>query len=133
MPPAYVEAFVAQGIPNPPAAEERVLQVQLVNAPHQDQIPLRCGRRPVVLARARELQNLALPLQRQLVATVDHHFALASSMRPSATDKKSFSKVSCPIFACMSLIVGPVSFLAPRAKTASACSANCCFQARIWL
>ncbi|MEW5745469.1 MAG: hypothetical protein AB1805_08570, partial [Nitrospirota bacterium] len=36
-------------------------------------------------------------------------FALGSAMRPSATDKKSFSIVSCPILACSSFTLGPVS------------------------
>jgi len=44
--------------------------------------------------------QIGLPGQRQFVAAVDHRFALSRSALPSAPDKKSFSSVSSPIFAC---------------------------------
>src|SRR5882724_7863540 len=66
----------------------------------------------------------------------DHRFALASPTRPSATSKKSTSSASCPILACISLVLGPCSgprFSAGDMNTPIAPSSNCVFHCVIWL
>src|SRR5208337_824159 len=45
-------------------------------------------------------QHCRLTSQRQLVLSVDHRLALGWPTLPSAADKKSFSRVNSPIFAC---------------------------------
>src|SRR6266542_1927156 len=66
---------------------------------------------------------------------VDHFFALAPSMRPSAPAKKSFSKANSPIFACMSFTLGPWDsrFSAGVRNTPIAPSSSCAFHCTIWL
>ena len=52
-------------------------------------------------AAAADPQLARLPRHRQHVRTVDHRFALGNSPAlPSAPDKKSFTSVNSPIFAC---------------------------------
>src|SRR3954453_5340529 len=84
-----------------------MIEVQFVDAPHQIQIGLWRRPRQVVHRGARELQQLRLPRNGKDVFGIDHRFALASSIRPSATAKKSFSIASWPIFACRSFTLGP--------------------------
>src|SRR5271169_1237511 len=64
---------------------------------------------------------------------VDHLFALGSAMRPSATDKKSFSIANCPILPCNSLTSGPDASCLSLANTSSALSNSCFFHSVIWL
>src|SRR3954469_16736895 len=84
-----------------------MIEVQFVDAPHQIQIGLWRRPRQVVHRGARELQQLRLPRNGKDVFGIDHRFALASSIRPSATAKKSVSIASWPIFACRSFTLGP--------------------------
>src|SRR3954454_2034303 len=66
--------------------------------------------------------------------TVDHRFALSRPALLSAPDKKSFSSVSSPIFACSSFrsTGGTASVAGPDPKTPAAPSCSCAFQAVIW-
>src|SRR5262249_61102095 len=100
-------ALLAQQIAQHAATGERMIQVQFVDPTHKCQVGRRCRSRHVVHRGAREPQKLRLASNRKSVLGIDHRFALASSIRPSAMDKKSFSMVSCPIFACRSLMLGP--------------------------
>jgi hypothetical protein len=63
------------------------------------------------------------------VLGIDHRFALASSIRPSATAKKSFSIASCPIFACRSFTLGP-TLLPARGKYLSGFAEKLCLPLR---
>ena len=58
--------------------------------------------------------------------------SVASAMRPSATDKKSFSIDSWPIFAWRSLTLGPWSVGRSLLNTSAAFSKSCFFQSVIW-
>jgi hypothetical protein len=51
------------------------------------------------------------------VLSVNHRLALASSIRPSALAKKSFSIANWPILACRSLTLGPFTALRSAAGT----------------
>ncbi len=73
--------------------------MQLVDPPHQRQRRLGDRRRLVIGGRAGQLQELALPHNRQGMRAVDHRFALSKPALMSAPSKKSFSSASCPIFA----------------------------------
>src|SRR4051795_13476697 len=66
--------------------------------------------------------------------TVDHRLALSRPALLSAPDKKSFSSVSSPIFACSSFrsTGGTASVAGPDPKTPAAPSCSCAFQAVIW-
>jgi hypothetical protein len=90
----HQDAFAIEQVAQQPAAGERMLQVQLVHPAHQRQIPVRGWLRLIVDRRARQTQQLRLAHDRQLVRRVDHRFALASPMRPSAPAKKSFSNAN---------------------------------------
>ena len=81
--------------------------MQLIDAAHEREIGLQAlpaaGNTPM-----RETAPAArLARNGKGVLRIDHRFALASSIRPSATAKKSFSIASCPIFACRSFRLGP--------------------------
>ena len=95
----HVMASCPQLIADLPAAVERVRQMDLVDLTHQLPILRAQRNRPVVDARPAQIQKLALPGHGKIIRPVDHFFALGSPMRPSATDKKSFSIDSCPILA----------------------------------
>src|SRR3954447_25039559 len=66
--------------------------------------------------------------------TVDHRLALRQPALLSAPNKKSFSSVSSPIFACSSFrsTGGTASVAGPDPKTPAAPSCSCAFQAVIW-
>src|SRR5262245_2357453 len=106
-----------------------MVQVQFVDPTHERQIARRRRSRHVIHRSAREPQKLCLTSDRKSVLGIDHRFALASSIRPSAMDKKSFSMASCPIFACRSLTLGPWAFCfsAALANTWATCSRSCAF------
>src|SRR5260370_5339529 len=126
-------AVLPQQIAEHPRPGKRVLQVQLVYPPHQGEVHRRAWLRSVVHRRARQLQQLRLAHDRQIVSTVDHRFALASPMRPSAPDKKSFSSANCPILACSVLRSRPCSrFSAAVANTSAARCSNSVFHLVIW-
>ena len=57
---ANVVARVVQCIAYAPAAIERVLEVDIIDRPHQPEIPFRDRYRLVVLAGTRQLENPAL-------------------------------------------------------------------------
>jgi hypothetical protein len=73
--------------------------MQLVDASHQLEIGIRDPDRPVVQRGPRQVQQLRLSRQAQLVLGVDRRFALDPGIRPSAPDKKSISCACWPIFA----------------------------------
>jgi hypothetical protein len=97
--PADHHTLATQQIAQHPAAGKWVIQVQRINPPHDRK--LRRRHRPwliVELAPA-EPQQRRLARQRQVMAAVDHRFALSSPALLSAPAKKSFSSVSSPILA----------------------------------
>src|ERR1700677_867843 len=102
MPAADLVSLVLQLSGELPSPVERPLQMQLVQNPHQRQIPLRQAPRHVVNARPTQIQELRLPLHRYLTVPLDHRFALRPGNFPSAPSKNEFSIVSSPIFACSS-------------------------------
>src|SRR6476469_9599627 len=82
-----------------PASVNRMLQMQLVQAPHQPEIVLRLRARLVVEAAAGDAQDLALVPDAQLRAWIDELPPLF--YRPSCLDfflSQSRSTVSSPIF-----------------------------------
>ena len=94
-----------------PAAVERILQVQLVDAPHQRQRLRALAHWSVVERRPAQFQQSALPGQAQTsVLPFDHQHALGPAQCPSPRDKKSRSTVSSPILACKSCMVASWSF-----------------------
>src|SRR5487761_350239 len=106
--------------------------MQLVDPAHDRQIGGRHRARLVIQAATAQPQQLRLPDQRQLMAPVDHRFALNSPALPSAPDKKSFSNVSSPIFACSVFrsTLGGLSLAAPpEPNNPNAPSSSCAFQA----
>jgi hypothetical protein len=90
-----------------PAARERVVEVQLVDPPHDRQIGGRRRTRIVIQATA-DPQQFGRSAQCQPVSAVDHRFALGNPALPSAADKKSLSSVSSPSFACSVFRSAPV-------------------------
>jgi len=73
--------------------------VQTVDLAHQLEIGSRSRHFDVVNGTPGYLQQFSLTRKRQGVVAIDHRLALASSMRPSARSKKSFSNASWPILA----------------------------------
>jgi hypothetical protein len=98
--PADRHSLAAQQVTQHPAARERIVQMQGVNPSHDRKVRRRHRPGRVVEIAATELQQVSLPEQRQIVAAIDHRFALSRPALPSAPDKKSFSSVSSPILAC---------------------------------
>jgi hypothetical protein len=70
---------------------ERQLQVQLIDPPHQHQIPMRLRSRRVVHARATEIEKLSLALHRHLRTPINHRLPLRPGNFPSAPSKRSLS------------------------------------------
>jgi len=69
------------------------------------------------------------------VVAVDHRFALNKPALPSAPDKKSFSSVNSPIFACSiftSTAVAASLAAELDPNTSAAPSSRCAFHAVIW-
>jgi hypothetical protein len=73
--------------------------MDLVNLAYQFSIGLTQRNRFIVDSGSVQIQNLALPRDRQSVFFINYRLALAPSMRPSAMDEKSFSIDSWPILA----------------------------------
>src|SRR3982751_4137842 len=112
-----------------------MLEVRLVNPPHERKLGRRHRSRLVIHAAAAQTQQLRLPHQRQRVPAVDHRFALSSPALPSAPDKKSFSSVSSPILACnvfTSTAGADALPAAPAPNTPAAPSVSCAFYPVIW-
>src|SRR5690348_16396806 len=110
-----------------------MLEVQLVNPPHDRKLGRRHRARLVIHAAAAQTPQLRLPHQRQRVTAVDHRFALSSPALPSAPDKKSFSSVSSPILACNVFTSTAGAVAPPEApNTSAAPPTSCAFQAVIW-
>ena len=129
------DALAAQQVAQHPAARERVVEMQLVDPPHDRKIRRRYRTGPVVEAAAAQLQKLCLPRQRERMLAVDHRLALSMPALPSAPAKKSFSSASSPIFACSAFksTAGAASGCAPPApNTPAAPSRSCAFQLVIW-
>src|SRR3954452_6375957 len=100
MPAADVDPLLGEKIPQHPAARERELQMQFVDPAHDGQIGRRHRSGPVVDATTADPKRLGLLGDRQIMAAVDHRFALSRPALLSAPDKKSFVSVSSPILAC---------------------------------
>ena len=133
--PAHLMAFGHQHSPEHPAAGERVVEVQLVDPAHEREIG--GGRRPrqVVDAASADPERLRLAADAEAVGAVDHRFALANRPAlPSAPDKKSFSSVSSPIFACsvFTSTTGAASVFAAPPNTPEAPSRSCVRHWAIW-
>ena len=80
------------------------LQMQSIDTLHQIKIAIRDRSRHGIDRGTGHPQCLGLAGNRQWVGPVDHRFALSSPALVSAPSKKSFSKVSSPIFACSALM-----------------------------
>src|SRR4051794_8560284 len=102
--PADLEALRRQQVTQHPAACERILEMQLIHAPHDGKIGVRDGPRLVIDAALADTQQLRLLRDRQIVGTIDHRLGLSKPALPSAPSKKSFSNVNSPIFAWRDLI-----------------------------
>src|SRR5690606_37908463 len=103
MTPANMHVLLPEHIAQHPGAGKRILQVQLVDAMHQGQVPLTDWTRLVIHTATAQPQQLGLSSDRQRMGRVDHFFALSNPALVSALSKKSFSSVSSPILACSTL------------------------------
>ena len=83
-----------------PRAHEGMLQMQLIEPPHQRQSGSADGLRHVVHGPPAETQQLGLARYWQLMLSVDHGFAPSNPALLSAPAKKSNSSACCPILAC---------------------------------
>ena len=88
MPAAYYQALLPEQIAQHPAAGKRVIQVQLIDAPHQPQVRLGDRPRLVVDAAAADLKHLGLFLDRKIVLRVDHRFTFSNRALVSAPSRK---------------------------------------------
>ena len=106
----------------------------LVDLAHQRQGGRRDRLGDGIHRRPRDRQDLALLHHRQRVLPVNHRFALASWVRPSAPAKKPFSIANWPILACRSLTIGPHTALRSATVTnrSVARSCNYVFHCTIW-
>jgi hypothetical protein len=130
----HLAAFLAKGVGQHAAAEERALeeralQVKFVDPAHPREV-LRARRLGLVVQpRARDLQQLALATDREVwQLAVDPLAPLGQRRRPSPLDKKSRSTVSSPIFLSRSSsrsLLPPSTFTAsPPANARAAFSMN---------
>src|SRR6202789_1752059 len=132
--PTDRDAFATQQIAQHPAARERMIEVQLIDPPHDRQISRRNRTGIVIQAATADPEYLSLSAQWQLVPAVNHRFALSNPALPSAADKKSFSSVNSPIFACSVFRSTPIpgdGSADPEPNTPAAPSNNCAFHAAI--
>jgi hypothetical protein len=98
-----LDALQAQEVAPHAAAGERVLQVQFVDPAHQAQLR-RAHRLGLVVHRAAaDVQQLGLTLDRQIVRTVDHRFALSRPALLSAPSSQGFEQLLKP-----SALVNPI-------------------------
>jgi hypothetical protein len=122
-----------QILTNFPNTPRRLIQVDVVDKLHKIQLVLTYRLRLTVNRRTVYLQRLALLDQWEIMFTVDHLFALSNPALMSALSKKSFYKVSLPIFASIFSMLGagvPSAF-SPKASLLR--SRSCAFQAVTWL
>src|SRR3990172_8809418 len=119
----------------PPRAEKRMREVQLVDAAHEPQVGRRDRLGLIVQARSAQTEQFTLAHDRHLTLRVNQRFALGRPNRPSAPAKKSRSMVSSPTLACRSRMRRSASSAAglPCSKTSPARSSNCLRQVPIWL
>ncbi len=83
---------------HPPRAIERPLEMQFVEPPHQGQIISAGDRHRAIDARTRQIQQHALPADRQILGRPLHHRpTLGDAHRPGLLAKKSLSTVNWPI------------------------------------
>ena len=87
---------------------------------HEIQLVLIYRLRLTVNRRTVYLQCLALLDQWEIMFTVDHLFALSNPALTSALSKKSFSKVSLPIFASIFSMLGDWGSIGLFAKSLTA-------------
>src|SRR5258708_1502929 len=111
-----------------------MLAVKLVNPAHQFQIRFADRTRLVIGARPADAHQPGLLCHRQGVIAIDHRLTPSSPALLSATSKKSFSSVNCPIFACSTFtsIGGATELALPPSNTSGTRSCNCFFQSVIW-
>src|ERR1700736_5070973 len=122
MPTAELAPLGSQQVSQHTRPCEGMLQVQLVQPPHERKIGRRHRDGLVVDAASADAEGSALLRQRKIVTAVDHRLALGTPTLPRAASKKSFSSVSSPIFACSALMsTAGTSGLPPnRSKTSAA-------------
>jgi len=101
-------------------AGEGIVQMQAVDLAHQLEVGRRDRLFDVVQGATGNLQQFGLAGYGQGVLVIDHRLALASSTRPSARSKKSFSNANWPIFACNSLMSGPAELGLPPSNAIAA-------------
>src|SRR5262249_42497339 len=131
---ADIVSLALQSVDQLAGPVKRQLQVQLVDPPHQPQIPFRHSSRRVVHARATQPQQLGLSLHRHVHPPRNHRLPLKPGNFPSAPSKKSRSTVSSPIFACSSRIRSRSSLPAALPpKIAAAFSNSWLFHAVTWV
>src|SRR6056297_502794 len=133
--PPDPEPFLDEQTLQHPVARERELHVQLVDPVHQLQIGIRNRARLVVDAAPADPQHDRLAADAQLRGGIDHFLALGNRPAlPSAPDKKSFSSVSSPIFACrvFTSITGSGSAFKPSPNTPVAPSSSWSRHCLIW-
>ena len=112
-------ALLDQPLRQPPAAEERVGGVLLVDQPHQPQVLRRLGRRLVVQAGAAQPQQFALPAHAQLrVVGLDQRPQLAQANGPTFFLSHSSSILSRPICSNSSAFWASASAVAALAAVA---------------
>jgi hypothetical protein len=87
------DAFEAKHVAQHPAAQERPFQVQLIDATHELQIRLAGPYGLVVQRCTRELQQLSLTREAQIMVVVDHRLAPDPGARPSAPAKTIWSSL----------------------------------------
>jgi hypothetical protein len=78
------DALDTQRIAQHPAARERVVEMPLVDPPHDHRIGRRHWPGPLAEAASAQLQDRRLPNQGEIVLALDHRFALSTPVLPSA-------------------------------------------------
>src|SRR5699024_8159271 len=84
----------------PPAAVERVLQVQCIELLHQVLVIVGNWVRPVVHRGTCDIECRTLACDRQRMIGIDHRPSRFESKRANPRSKKSFSMLNSPILAC---------------------------------
>ena len=117
---AHLMAFLPEQVAQPPAAGKGILHVPRIELTHQGHSGGSGGTPPVLDAASTQPKQPCLAADTQPVRTVDPRLALGK--RPallSAPSKQSFSRVSCPIFACNAVtsLSDTAAFFTPPSKT----------------
>lgn len=95
--PANLVSFTAQQALQHAASGKRIVEMQLIDPPHQGKIGSRHWARQIIDAASADTERFGLPGGREFVLAVDHLFAPSNPALVSAPSKKSFSSVSSPI------------------------------------